>query len=112
MRTMKDSDEDQIHQFLACNPRWNPAAAYPRAHQIYQERLAEAKSGLNMDLIQGNVTLSICWMFSSGSKPLFSLRNTVWMKSCVNWIATASCKARLYAYHRQSESSSINPTRK
>ena len=58
MRTMKDSDEDQIHQFLACDPRWNPAAAYPRAHQIYQERLAEAKSGLNMDLIQGNVTLS------------------------------------------------------
>ena len=58
MRTMKDSDEDQIHQFLACDPRWNPAAAYPRAHQIYQERLAEAKSGLNMDIIQGNVTLS------------------------------------------------------
>ena len=51
MRAMKDSDEDQIHQFLATDPRWNPAAAYPRAHQIYQERFAEAKSGLNMDLI-------------------------------------------------------------
>ena len=58
MHTMKDSDEDQIHQFLACDPRWNPAAAYPRAHQIYQELLAEAKSELNMDRIQGDVTLS------------------------------------------------------
>jgi hypothetical protein len=34
MRAMQDSDGDKIQQFLACDPRWNRAAAYPRAHQI------------------------------------------------------------------------------
>jgi hypothetical protein len=58
MRAMQDSDGDKIRQFLACDPRWDRAAAYPRAHQIYQERLAKARSELNMDLIQANVTLS------------------------------------------------------
>jgi hypothetical protein len=62
MRAMPDSDEDKIQQFLACDPRWNRAAAYPRAHQIYQELLAKARSELNMDLIQGNVTLN--WLNS------------------------------------------------
>jgi hypothetical protein len=58
MRTMRDSDGDQIQQFLACDPRWNRAATYPHAHQIFQELRAKARSGLNMDLIQGNVILS------------------------------------------------------
>jgi hypothetical protein len=61
MRAMPDSDADKIRQFLACDHRWNRAAAYPRAHQIYQELFAKARSGLNMDLIQGDVTFSCSW---------------------------------------------------
>jgi hypothetical protein len=56
MRAKQDSDEDKIQQFLACDPRWNRAAAYPRAYQIYQELLAKARSGLNMNLIQANAS--------------------------------------------------------
>jgi hypothetical protein len=61
MRAMQDSDEDKIQQFLACDPRWNRASAYPRAYQIYQQLLAKARSALNMNLIQANVTFS--WLF-------------------------------------------------
>jgi hypothetical protein len=58
MRAMQDSDGDKIQQFLTCDPQWDRAATYPRAHQIYRELLVKARSELNMDLIQGNVTFS------------------------------------------------------